>query len=502
MDALWEDFKDALGGTIPNIIAAVAILLLGWLVAWLVASLVRRIVRSTKLGERLSRHVGEENTARVANVERGAYRITFWVIMIFVIVSALETLNLSLVAEPLGSMLTQFVNFLPQLLGAGILAAVAWGVAALVRMLVAKALGATSVDKNIGSQVSGESDAKPVPLSATLAEVAYWLVWLLFLPAILSVLNLGGLLGPVDELVTEIVGFLPNLLAAGLIAVVVWFVAHIVRRIAVSLLVAVGLDRLGGRLGAGKVLGRQTLSGLVGLVVYALILIPGIVAVLDALQLPAVAAPVSQMLGSIVSSIPLLLGAAIALVIAYFIGRVVGDLVRNLLAAIGFNSVLAKLGLGSERADDGWTPAAIVGNIVMVVIVLFGLIQAFTLLKFPALVEMTTRSMVFAAHILVGLAVFGLGLFLANVIAGAIRASGVVQANLLALFARVAILVLAGAIALQQMGLADSIILVGFGLLLGSVAVAAAIAFGVGGREVAGRELANWVNAVKSSEES
>jgi hypothetical protein len=500
MDALWEDFKDALGGTIPNIIAAVAILLVGWLVAWLVASLVRRLVRATKLGDRLARHVGEENSARVTNVERGAYRITFWVIMIFVIVSALETLNLSLVAEPLGSMLTQFVNFLPQLLGAGILAVVAWGVAVLVRMLVAKALGATSVDKNVGAQVSGEEDARPIPLSATLAEVAYWLVWLLFLPAILSVLNIGGLLGPVDALVTEIVAFLPNLLAAGLIAVAVWFVAHIVRRGVVGLLVAVGLDRLGQKTGADRVLGRQTLSGLIGIVVYALILIPGMVAVLDALQLGAVAGPLSDMLGSIVASIPLLLAAAVALIITYFIGRLVGDLVRNLLAAIGFNSVLAKLGIGSERADDGWAPAAIVGKIVMVVIMLLGLIQAFTLLRFPALVDMTTRSMVFAAHILVGLAVFGLGLYLANVIAGAVRASGVVQANLLSLFARVAILVLAGAIALQQMGLADSIILVGFGLALGSLAVAAAIAFGVGGREVAGRELSNWVDSIKSKQ--
>ncbi|MGN6698012.1 MAG: hypothetical protein ACTHMR_07635, partial [Thermomicrobiales bacterium] len=63
--------------------------------------------------------------------------------------------------------------------------------------------------------------------------------------------------------------------------------------------------------------------------------------------------------------------------------------------------------------------------------------------------------------------------------------------------AQAAILVLAGAMALRQMGVADDIINLAFGLLLGAVAVATAIAFGVGGREVAGRELARWVDAAR-----
>jgi len=57
------------------------------------------------------------------------------------------------------------------------------------------------------------------------------------------------------------------------------------------------------------------------------------------------------------------------------------------------------------------------------------------------------------------------------------------------------VLVLGGAIALRQMGVADSIINLAFGLLLGAVAVAAALAFGLGGREVAGRELEQFARA-------
>src|SRR3954469_1668943 len=70
--------------------------------------------------------------------------------------------------------------------------------------------------------------------------------------------------------------------------------------------------------------------------------------------------------------------------------------------------------------------------------------------------------------------------------------------NLLALVTRVAILLLAGAMALRQMGIANEIVNLAFGLLLGAVAVASAIAFGFGGREVAGRELEHWVDEVKT----
>jgi hypothetical protein len=64
--------------------------------------------------------------------------------------------------------------------------------------------------------------------------------------------------------------------------------------------------------------------------------------------------------------------------------------------------------------------------------------------------------------------------------------------------ARVSILVLAGAMALGQMGVASDIINLAFGLLIGAIAVAVALAFGLGGREIAGRELDKWLDSVRT----
>ena len=60
-----------------------------------------------------------------------------------------------------------------------------------------------------------------------------------------------------------------------------------------------------------------------------------------------------------------------------------------------------------------------------------------------------------------------------------------------------AIVIFALAIALQNLGIANEIVTLAFGLLLGSIAIAAAIAFGIGSREIAGREEEAWVKKLK-----
>ena len=131
---------------------------------------------------------------------------------------------------------------------------------------------------------------------------------------------------------------------------------------------------------------------------------------------------------------------------------------------------------------------------------LFASTEAAGLLGFTALTEIVSEFLGFAGHIVVGLVILGIGLFLANLAAAAIRASGSAHASLLTTTARIAIVVLAAAMALRQMGLANEIISLAFGLTLGAVAVAVAIAFGLGGREIAARQLDGWARSLPGGE--
>jgi hypothetical protein len=235
-------------------------------------------------------------------------------------------------------------------------------------------------------------------------------------------------------------------------------------------------------------------------VLYVLVLIPVLIAALNALQLQAITEPASEMLNLILRALPSIFAAALLIVIAYIVGRLVAGLVTNVLTGIGFNTILVQLGLGKEPAEGKRTPSEIAGYLVLVGVMLLAAIEASRLLGFETLGTLIAQLTVFVGQVILGLIVFGIGLYLANLAAEVVKASSAAQAGLLALAARVSILILAGAIALSQMGLASEIIQIAFGVLLAAIALATALAFGLGGREIAGRELDKWLESVRREE--
>ena len=177
----------------------------------------------------------------------------------------------------------------------------------------------------------------------------------------------------------------------------------------------------------------------------------------------------------------------------------VADLISNVLAGGGFDNVLVTLGLAKAPAG-GRKPSEVIGTLILVALMLFASIEAAGLLGFAVLGELISRFLVLAGQVVLGLIIFGVGLFLANVAEGAVRASATRQAGLLAVTARLSIVVLAGAMALSQMGLANDIINLAFGLMLSAIAVAAALAFGLGARDVAGRAVEDWAKGLKEND--
>ena len=373
---------------------------------------------------------------------------------------------------------TAFGGYLPRLLAAIVLIVVALVVARLVRAALRRLMEVTQLERRVLSRGL---------LTNTLADLGYYLVLLLFLPAILDTLQLGGLLLPVQTMINRILAFLPNLLGAALILVVGVVVARIVRRLVTDLLSVAGADTLGNRLGLAA--GGTQLSDLVGMLVYVLILIPVATAAMDALGLPAITQPISAMLATFLAALPNIFGAALLLGLAYAAGRLISNVLANLLTSLGLNRLPAALGLGSRAMTGSRSLADLVGMGVMVAIMLFASIEAARLLGFATLAALLADFLVLAGQVVLGLIIFAVGLYIANGAYRAIYQSGMERAGLLAQVARAAILYLAGAMALRQMGLANEIINLAFGLLLGAIAVAAALAFGLGGREEAGRVL-------------
>ena len=302
-------------------------------------------------------------------------------------------------------------------------------------------------------------------------------------------------------------GFVPSLLGAIGILVVGWIVAVTVRSVIRGTLKRTRFDERVAEWTTGKPVSVAHTAGtlvywiimlFVAMAVFQALDLPLVAEPLNALALEAVTAPASEMLASILNVVPVLFGAAVLLAIAYFIGRVVADLVTNVLVGAGFDSILMKLGLARDPSE-GRRPSDVAGLLILVALMLFASIEAAGMLGFESLSDLISRFLVLGGQVVLGLVIFGIGLFLANVAESAVRTSSTPQAGLLAMATRVAIIVLAGAMGLRQMGLANEIITLAFGLLLGAIGVASALAFGLGARDVAGRSVENWVNSIKGS---
>jgi hypothetical protein len=430
------------------------------------------------------------------------------------VLALLNALNLTVVAQPLNNVLNQILVFVPKLASAAALAAVAWLIATAVKIIVVRTAG-TLIPAMSRRLAVGENQVLP---SETLGNALYWFVFLFFLPLILDVLDLRGPLAPVQNLLNDILSALPNIFKAALIGLVGWFVARIVRELVTNLLAAAGTERLATRIGLNRAAPGQSLSGLLGTVVYLMVLIPTAVAALDALQIPAISRPATSMLQQVLNTIPQILTAAGILAVAYVVSQFIGDLVTNLLSGLGFNNIFRALGLNSLHdattppipptttatgipttrgtivpSPKQQTPSEVAGLVARIGVMLVATVAATNVLGIPSLTALVNGLLLISGQVLSGIVVFAIGLYLANLAYRIVSSSGTQQSQVLGQIARLAIIVFVGAMALQQMGIASSIVNLAFGLLLGAIAVAAAISFGLGGRDVASEQLRDWL---------
>ena len=493
MPEFLQTLVDQLSGSTLTILSALAILIVGWIIALIIAAIIRRVIKRTRLDNKISDWLTEDDSVPV-NAASIVGKAVFYLIMLFVLVAFFQHLGLTMVTEPINAFLTQVLEYAPRLLGAGMIALAAWVLATVLKYITVKALDATNLDERLRSG-AGMKDEE-TNFSQSIASALFWFIFLLFLPGILDALGMQGLVAPVQGMFDDLLTVIPNIIGAGIILLVGWFVARIVRQVLTNLLEAAGADKLSERLKFGQ----QSVSALVGTVVYALIMIQVVIAALDTLAIESISGPATRMLTTVWEGIPALVGAIIVLGVSYFIGNWVSNLVSNLLASVGFNRVLVWIGLGSEPEDGQQTPSDIVGMLVMVGLMLFAAVEAANILGLDIVSELVTSVIGYAGQALVAVAILGVGMYLANLAQKVIMGTGASSTKLLGQIARGAIIVLVIAMALGQLGVATEIVNLAFGLLLGAIAVAIALAFGLGSREIAARKVNDWLTAFADSE--
>ena len=358
---------------------------------------------------------------------------------------------------------------------AAVILVVTWALASAAKWAFAKLVDTVALFRR--STASGES------IGLALGKIVYLLVWLFGLLAVLQVLQLGGVMTPVQTLLNSIMGFIPKLVGAGLIFFIGAMVARIVRDIVVTALQTVDFDKWVNRSGAESLTGNPQISGTIGVIVYVLIIIPVAILALDALDLESVSAPASDMLRLILDSIPRIIGAALLLGLGYLISRFAAQSLRQILPGLGADRAMGDSGI----LPGGITISDIVARVTQVAIILFFAIAATRLLGFPELTAILDRVLDLGGRVVFGSVVIIAGFLIARILARLTGGAG--ESNLAAVIVKWSTIILFTFMGLEFMGVGAEIVRLAFGALVIGGAVAGALAFGLGGRDWASRKL-------------
>lgn len=503
----------------------------GWLVAKFFSWVVFRLLLKTELDNKLAKKLGvqmllEEQGGKRSSeaLERGIAQVVFFLLMALVVVGVLEYAGLEQAAGPIQRLVDTVIQALPLIGKAVLILAVAYIAALILRLIVRKALDVARIDQRFAELDREAAEAKATPdkaddekaikrpFSESASQSVFWLVMVLGLAGALDALQIEALSKPLSNAIDGIMALLPAIGIAALIGVGGWVLSKIVRTIVTNLLESLGFDRLITRVGLAGLFGSSTPSKVAGWLAMAFVLIQTAIAALHRLGLETLSGPLTEMMARFWAILPALTVSILFVIVGVFVGKLLRSIASKTLESIGFDRLLTKLGFGkiAEREDELGKPSGLVGFVVQIGVILLAVVQGLHNLQLDTWAGYVDAFLVFAVtRAMVAMVIVVVGFAIGNYVRDLIRARQAPDAGTdasttielkpvwIAEFARTAVLVFAFTMAVHQLGVAEDFVLVSFALLFGGLCLAAALAFGLGGRDVANEIVRERWNKVK-----
>ena len=360
---------------------------------------------------------------------------------------------------------------LPGILGAIVVLIIGWLLAKALSGAVRKILKKTDLDNRIFKSTPGS-----MSVERFLSKLVYYIIMLIVLLIVLDMLGVQQVLDPLKAMVNQFLSAIPNLIKAGIIG----FAGYIIATIASEVFGFAGgsIDKFSERMGLSNSL---DLGKLVKQLVFIIVFVPLLILALDELGMKAISDPAKNLLNTMMGSIPKIITAAIIVGVFYFVGKFVTGFLRDLLGNLGVNDMANKMGISNMVGKSNLS--GLIANIVFAFLMFTGIIQAVDVLEFGQMSGVLRNLLDMTGGIFFGLVIMAVGNWISTMAAGA------VNDGFMKTVVRVATMALFMAIALRTMGIANDIVNLAFGLILGAVAVAVALSFGLGGREAAGKQM-------------
>ena len=359
-----------------------------------------------------------------------------------------------------------------------VLAFVAAGIASFVVKKLCKLL---KLDSKLDKW--GINEGKVGTSIKFIGKIVFLIVFLLFLPAVFNALGLEGVSAPITDFVSKCLNYIPNIIAALLICFIGIFIGHIIAQIITILLAKTKIDSLTRKVGGETV--AIKLSAIIGNIIYAVIIMIIIVQALVVLDLEAISTPALSIINSVFAAIPKLLLATIVIGFGVLVANIACTLLANVLIGANFDGLIEKIAPGKETKIS---LTKITVNIIRIIIMVFIVAQGIEILGLALLTNILTSVIAYIPMIIKSIIIAAVAFFGAMLLESFLKKT-MPEAKMIPGLAKAIIYVIAGFMILSQLDFATTIVNSAFVITLCALAVAFAIAFGLGGRDFAKKTL-------------
>ena len=273
MDYLTELFNNltaSFGESLSGVIAAVLILIIGWFIAGFVKRMTTKLIKKTGVDDKL------KNSSLKLSSFIG--KLLYFLVMIFVFMLALGKLGLTDVLDPVKNLLNGFTNYIPNIIGAGLVAYIGYMLATIVSELV---------------ELSGDTIKKFTPklklpenldVVKILKKVVFIFVFIPLLISAFHILDMKAISEPATSMLSSFFEAIPRILVATIIIIIFVFVGRFVAQLLKDLLQSLNVDGLVSKMNMTEYVGTKSVAKLISNIAYALIVVFGMLTAFEKLE--------------------------------------------------------------------------------------------------------------------------------------------------------------------------------------------------------------------------
>ena len=356
-----------------------------------------------------------------------------------------------------GELANQYTPYLIVILKAVGILLVGWGLANIGQTLASKGLSKIKVLK------------EETEFIQSFSKLIYYFILLITIVAVLEVLGLRYITQPFIDLLKGVLAYIPNLIGAGLILFLGILLAKITKEFVKSLLITLKLDEF------AKQHNIENLSGAIANFVYLIMVLFVIMASLNALGITVISDPATEMIGSILLTIPKVIAGLIIFGVIFFLGKLLADIISKIVSDINVDDITNYLGISSEKLKFD----KLIKYLILTFATLIGLSQAFSYIEANTLSLLTQQLLEILFKVLVASSIVFVAMFIGKQLEDKIENKNFGKGI------KYLLILMSVFLALPFVGISPEIIeIFVFTITLG-LGVAFALAFGLGGKDVA-----------------